>query len=117
MYSVLSKMRFISPLMKKTGFPFLQQVRKDTLYFFACVCLVCNLSKYSLLKGSEGKARAAVYPLLCQSKYSGLEHKMRKNALQGLEKQLHLLLWSFSCAASLSEQIAFTHLLEQMWVE
>lgn len=61
--------------------------------------------------------RAAAYPLLCQSKYSGLEHEMGKDALQGLEKQLHLLLWSFSCADSLSEQIALTHLLEQMWVE
>lgn len=68
-----------------------------------------------LLKGNEGEVRAAVYPLLCQSKYSGLEHEIGKDALQGLEKQLHLLLWSFSCAAS--EQIAFTHLLEQMWVE
>lgn len=57
-----------------------------------------------------------MYPLLCQSKYSGLEHEMGKVALQGLEKQLRLL-WSFSCADSLSEQIAFTHLLEQMWVE
>ena len=69
-----------------------------------------------LLKGSEGEARAALYSLLCQSKYSGLEHEMRKDALQGLEKQL-LLPWSFSCAASLLEQIAFSHLLEQMWVE
>lgn len=54
-----------------------------------------------LLKGSEGEARAAVYSLLCQSKYSGLEHEMGKDALQRLEKQLHLP-WSFSTAASLT---------------
>lgn len=116
MHSVLSKERFLSPLMTKIAFPRFQQMRKDTMYFFVCVCLVLNLSKSSLLKGSDGKARVAVHSLLCQSKYSGLEHEMRKNALQGLERQVHLL-WSFSCAASLQEQIAFTHLLKPTRVE
>lgn len=55
--------------------------------------------------------RAAVYYLLCQSKFVGLEQEMGTGALQELEKQLHLLPWSFSRAASLSEQNAFTHLL------
>lgn len=110
------KRDFFHP-MTKIGFPLFQQVMKDTLYFFVCVCLVLNLSKSSLLKGRDGKARVAVYSLQCQSKYSGPEHEMRRNALQGLEKQLHLLLWSFSCAASLQDQIAFTCLLKQTWVE
>lgn len=75
------------------------------------------LSKSPLLNSRERRERVAMYPLLCQPKCSGLEHEMRKNALQGLEKQLHVFLWSFSCAASLQEQIAFTYLLEQTWVE
>lgn len=33
------------------------------------------------------------------------------------QRKLHLLLWSFSRAASFQEQIVFTHLLEQTWLE
>lgn len=118
MHSVLSKMRFLSSPDDKDCTALLSACgRGRTVCTSLPLCAWFVTCPKLLLKGSEEEARAAVYLLLCQSKYSVPAYEIGKDALQGLQEKLYLLPWSFSCAASLSEQIAFTYLLEPMCVE